>query len=131
MNHQKRKEYHVYYPSEFPRLCDKYDQQREHIYHEARYEELKESYRADAVNICRFGMSLHQHAEEMHHQMIARWNKVVSQTDEVYILGDFAWKNAIGDEVLSQLCGRKFRDSRKNNSYSLLSADYFCDCISY
>ena len=72
-----------------------------------------------------------QNTEEMHHQMIARWNKVVSQTDEVYILGDFAWKNAIGDEVLSQLCGRKFRDSRKNNSYSLLSADYFCDCISY
>ena len=49
-----------------------------------------------------------QNIEEMHHQMITRWNKVVSQTDEVYILGDFAWKNAIGDEVLSQLCGRKF-----------------------
>ena len=69
MNHQKRKEYHVYYPSEFPRLCDKYDQQREHIYHEARYEELQKSHRTDAVNICRFGMSLHQHAEEMHHQI--------------------------------------------------------------
>ena len=45
---------------------------------------------------------------EMHQQLIARWNNAVVPTDEVYILGDFAWKNTIGDEVLTQLCGRKF-----------------------
>ena len=69
VRHEQSQEDVIHYPPELPRLRDEQDQQRQHIYHEARYEELKESYRADAVNICRFGMSLHQHAEEMHHQI--------------------------------------------------------------
>lgn len=31
--------------------------------------------------------------DEMHSSIIANWNNVVKEEDEVYILGDFAWKN--------------------------------------
>ena len=40
--------------------------------------------------------------------MTANWNSTVSDSDEVYILGDFAWKNAQGLEMLSQLRGKKY-----------------------
>jgi calcineurin-like phosphoesterase family protein len=59
-------------------------------------------------NILQYDNRPFKNTDEMHKQIIIRWNRVVKPTDEVYILGDFAWKNAIGDEVLSQLCGRKF-----------------------
>lgn len=45
---------------------------------------------------------------EMSKEIIRRWNSAVSYDDSVYILGDFAWKNAEGLEVLQQLPGRKF-----------------------
>lgn len=31
--------------------------------------------------------------DEMHSSIITNWNDVVKEEDEVYILGDFAWKN--------------------------------------
>ena len=40
--------------------------------------------------------------------MTANWNSTVSDSDEVYILGDFAWKNTQGLEMLSQLRGKKY-----------------------
>lgn len=45
---------------------------------------------------------------QMMQQIIHRWNNTVSYNDDVYILGDFAWKNPVGLEVLSQLSGRKY-----------------------
>jgi calcineurin-like phosphoesterase family protein len=45
--------------------------------------------------------------EQMHRALIANWNKAVDVKDEVYILGDFAWKSAVGLEVISELVGRK------------------------
>ena len=45
---------------------------------------------------------------EMNEALICNWNNVVSPKDEVYILGDFTWKNAIGLEVLTRLVGRKY-----------------------
>ena len=41
-------------------------------------------------------------------ELIRRWNSVVTPDDSVYILGDFAWKNIEGLEVLSQLVGKKY-----------------------
>ncbi len=46
--------------------------------------------------------------DEMAEEIIRRWNSAVSPDDCVYILGDFAWKNTAGLEVLCQLVGRKF-----------------------
>ena len=46
--------------------------------------------------------------DEMHETIITNWNNVVDRSDDVYILGDFAWKNDIGVEVLKQLKGRKY-----------------------
>ena len=45
--------------------------------------------------------------KKMHNEIIKRWNNAVKHNDEVYILGDFAWKNAEGLEVLCQLTGKK------------------------
>ena len=46
--------------------------------------------------------------DEMSNELVRRWNDKVSYNDDVYILGDFAWKNALGSEVLIQLKGRKY-----------------------
>ena len=45
---------------------------------------------------------------EMHIALVKNWNNAVGHDDEVYILGDFAWKNAEGLEALGELKGRKF-----------------------
>jgi len=45
---------------------------------------------------------------QMSNEIIYRWNNTVSYNDNVYILGDFAWKDSVGIEVLTQLKGRKF-----------------------
>lgn len=44
----------------------------------------------------------------MHDVLVKNWNNAVEYDDEVYILGDFAWKNAEGLEALCELKGRKF-----------------------
>ena len=46
--------------------------------------------------------------DEMHETIINNWNNTVNKNDDVYILGDFAWKNDVGLEVLKQLKGRKY-----------------------
>ncbi len=46
--------------------------------------------------------------DEMHEIIIRNWNSVVGNGDDVYILGDFAWKNDTGIEVLKQLKGKKY-----------------------
>lgn len=47
-------------------------------------------------------------AAQMAHEIVRRWNNAVSYNDDVYLLGDFAWKNFAGLEVLSQLTGKKY-----------------------
>ncbi len=44
----------------------------------------------------------------MRETIVKNWNSAVSHEDEVYVLGDFAWKPAEGMETLPQLNGRKF-----------------------
>ena len=46
--------------------------------------------------------------DEMHETIINNWNNTVNNYDEVYVLGDFAWKNDAGLEVLKQLKGQKY-----------------------
>lgn len=45
---------------------------------------------------------------EQNVEIIKRWNEAVTKNDDVYILGDFAWKNDMGLEVIQQLNGRKY-----------------------
>lgn len=46
--------------------------------------------------------------EEMNACIIANWNAVVRKEDNVFVLGDFAWNNEMGDEALKKLNGNKF-----------------------
>ena len=40
--------------------------------------------------------------EEMHDTIVKNWNSVVKKDDDVYILGDYAWRNEIGLEILKK-----------------------------
>lgn len=59
-------------------------------------------------NSIRFDARPFATTEEMNRCFIANWNAVVGREDDVYILGDFAWNNEQGDEVLKKLHGRKY-----------------------
>lgn len=58
-------------------------------------------------NVIRMDQRPFADCTEMAAEIVRRWNAVITPADEVYILGDFAWKNTEGDAVLQQLCGRK------------------------
>ena len=59
-------------------------------------------------NSLRFDERPFASVEEMSRSIIENWNSVVGAEDDVYVLGDFAWKNDQGDEVLRKLNGNKF-----------------------
>lgn len=46
--------------------------------------------------------------EEQNEEIISRWNNAVTKNDDVFILGDFAWKNDMGLEIIRQLNGHKY-----------------------
>ena len=59
-------------------------------------------------NVLKFDQRPFFTLDEMHETIIKNWNSVVNKNDDVYILGDFAWKNDVGLEVLKHLKGNKF-----------------------
>ena len=48
-----------------------------------------------------------ENAEHMNNTIIDNWNNVVSNSDEVYILGDVFWKNELAVDILPKLNGEK------------------------
>lgn len=56
-------------------------------------------------NIIKYENRPFKDVEEMDNELIKRWNNKVTKNDDVYIIGDFAFKNHI--EILKQLNGRK------------------------
>ena len=60
------------------------------------------------ANVIRFDSRPFFTLDEMHETIIQNWNNTVNKNDDAYILGDFAWKNDIGLEVLKQLKGNKY-----------------------
>ena len=60
-------------------------------------------------NIIRFCSRPFSSSDEMGDEMVKRWNASVSNDDDVYILGDFAWSMGRGRlrELFSALAGRK------------------------
>lgn len=61
------------------------------------------------ANIMAFDHRPFKSVSEMNAEMIRRWNSVVTNEDQVYIVGDFHWgKEDEWIEVLEQLNGQKF-----------------------
>lgn len=58
-------------------------------------------------NIIRLSNRPFQSVGEMDEAMIHNWNKVVKPTDDVYILGDLAYKGKDPDSYIRKLNGRK------------------------
>lgn len=57
--------------------------------------------------------------QEMHEQLIKRWNEKVSDEDTVYILGDVCFKMSKQDivKILKQLKGKKILIKGNHDSY--------------
>ena len=55
----------------------------------------------------------------MNKEMIDRWNSLVTQTDEVYILGDFLYRGTAKDanNILSRLKGKKYLIKGNHEKY--------------
>lgn len=59
-------------------------------------------------NILKFDGRPFWDLDDQNAEIIKRWNLAITNKDEVYILGDFAWKNDMGLEVIKQLKGVKY-----------------------
>ncbi|MBQ3264908.1 MAG: metallophosphoesterase family protein [Ruminococcus sp.] len=67
--------------------------------------------------------------EEHDEELIRRWNSVVTDEDEVWVLGDVSWiKPADTAALLHRLCGRK-RLIVGNHDKRLLKNEAFCRCF--
>ena len=59
-------------------------------------------------NIIAFDKRPFWNLDDMHRELIERWNGVVKPKDEVYVLGDFAFNKKKGLEIIKQLNGTKY-----------------------
>lgn len=61
-------------------------------------------------NIINLSQRPFRHVDEMNRRLIQNWNAYVSDHDEIYILGDFAYKGATEqvNEILKKLKGKKY-----------------------
>lgn len=57
--------------------------------------------------------------DEMHTTLVRNWNSYVSQNDEIYILGDFAYKGKVEDvnSLLKKLKGKKYLIKGNHDKY--------------
>ncbi|MFH6639334.1 metallophosphoesterase [Streptococcus suis] len=64
-------------------------------------------------------------AEDMNRKLINNWNQVVTENDEVYILGDFLFRGNAkqANEILKSLKGKKFL-VKGNHEHYLDSPDF-------
>lgn len=83
-------------------------------------------------NIIRYDNRPFDSAEQMDEFMIGRWNKVVSDEDTVYILGDFSWhKEKETLEILDRLAGRKILIKGNHDRVSPQTARRFVKTCDY
>lgn len=61
-------------------------------------------------NIINLSQRPFRHVDEMNQCLIQNWNAYLSEYDEIYILGDFAYKGATGavNNILTRLKGKKY-----------------------
>lgn len=82
----------------------------------------------DHGNIIHFDNRPFKTVDEMNETMITNWNKAVSNSDEVFILGDFCWsKEDRWIELLSQLNGQKTLIKGNHDIEPSKSRRYFAD----
>jgi calcineurin-like phosphoesterase family protein len=63
-------------------------------------------------SVIQFGKRPFATLEEMHEALISRWNARVTRKDEVFVIGDFAWRNKAADNgdlasIFHRLNGKK------------------------
>lgn len=69
--------------------------------------------------------------EDMKQTIINNWNSVVSNNDDVYVLGDMFWHNDEAVEVLSQLKGNKHLILGNHDRVNAEMKKYFVSIDSY
>lgn len=84
------------------------------------------------ANVMEFDKRPFQTLDEMHTAIIQNWNSVVTEDDIVFILGDLAWKRAVGLEILPQLKGSKVLIIG-NHDYKMIDSfrKFFLDVLPY
>ena len=83
-------------------------------------------------NIIRYDNRPFKTVEEMDKTLINNWNKVVSDNDSVYILGDISWHNeATTISILNQLNGYKILVKGNHDKISHSFAKCFGGIIDY
>lgn len=86
------------------------------------------------ANVIRFDNRPFASLEEMHSEIIRRWNERVTNKDTVYILGDFCWApESKWGEFLVQLKGRKvlIKGNHDVKQCSAQTKKYFLDIADY
>ena len=76
-------------------------------------------------NVIRHDNRPFENTEQMNKVLIDNWNNVVNYDDEVYVLGDFAWKKDVGLNAVSQLKGKKFFIMGNHDHLSEEMSQYF------
>ena len=85
------------------------------------------------ANILKFNPDTRKYSDvqDMTKKMIAEWNSKVSQADEVYVLGDFAFCNAKDAAVIAnRLNGKKYLIAGNHDKKNLASKQ-FADCFEW
>ena len=59
-------------------------------------------------NIIPFANRPFADVEEMNNAMIEKWNSVVGESDEVYVVGDYMDVSGVGKNLLGKLNGKKY-----------------------
>lgn len=81
-------------------------------------------------NIIRFDNRPFNDIEEMNKVLIENWNKVVSNIDTIYILGDMFWYKTDTKHILQQLNGRKILIKGNHDDVKGIE-NYFEDIFNY
>ena len=76
-------------------------------------------------NVIRHDNRPFKDVEQMNKALIMNWNNAVNYDDEVFVLGDFAWKNSVGVEALQQMKGKKFLIIGNHDKITEEVSEYF------
>ena len=80
------------------------------------------------TNVIKYCNRPFQTVEEMNEKLIENWNERISDKDEIYVIGDFAFMGTKQtEEVLKRLKGRKYllRGNHDKNLNETMALKYF------
>lgn len=82
-------------------------------------------------NIIKFDDRPYHTIEQMNADLIKRWNSVVTDTDDVYVLGDMFWEPDAAPIILEQLHGRIHLIKGNHDNISPEMLHYFTSISGY